>query len=103
AKGMLEHLLDVTLGGHASEASLQEKQERVRRAMIYLAEENNPELRLMAKTYADRLSSKLIVQNQAPADIHTLERLLGRALTGSGPAPTAAPQMGGGPQARSRP
>jgi DNA primase len=59
----------------------------------YLAEENDPTLRAMAKTYADQLSSRLIVHGQPPASLRELEAAVEQAVsTGARPQPRAAAQ-----------
>lgn len=99
ARGLLEHLLDDALEGDAFRgAGLTEQLARIRAVATLLAEEEDPSLRLMAKTYADRLSSKLLVQGRAPADVRDLERMLERALAGTerkrAPGDAAPPAAG---------
>jgi DNA primase len=65
ARGMLEHLIDEALAGDAFEgATLAEQQARIQAVAQLLREENDPNLRSMAKLYADKLSSKLIIDGR---------------------------------------
>lgn len=105
ARGMLEYLIDETLGTEAVwDGSRQETHERIRRVLEFLAEESDPSLRAMAKTYADEVASRLVVGGQAPADLRALERMVERALGGApgGVGPTVRDPVAG-PQSRSRP
>ena len=92
ARGLLEHLLDQTLepqgfGG----ASLSEQTERVKAALKLLGEEDDPNMRAMAKLYADRLASKLTLFGRSAEDLRQLERIVEQALGGSAHAPERAP------------
>jgi DNA primase len=49
---------------------------RVRAVTEILKEESDPNLRLMAKRFADQLSQKLVVGNSAAEDLRELERLV---------------------------
>lgn len=80
ARGMLEYLIDDTLGVGASWAGPDEALGRVRQVVAYLGEEDDPNLRQMAKTYADEMASRLIVSGRAPSDLLALERLISRGL-----------------------
>lgn len=85
ARGMLEHLIDEELSGETFEgATLAEQQERIRAVAQLLREENDPNLRAMAKLYADKLSSKLIIGGRSPADLRQLERVIEEATSKSG-------------------
>jgi DNA primase len=88
AKGMLEWMIDEILG-NMSGSTLREKHARIRRVAELLAEEEDPSLRAMAKAYADRLSSELVVDGESPGDIRALERMIAQAL--HGPAPRRDP------------
>jgi len=94
ARGMLEHLINDALDGDAFAAStLSEQNARVRAVAKLISDENEPTLRLMAKSYADRLSSQLVQQGRAPEDLSQLERLIGQAVSGKdreAPAPREA-------------
>ncbi len=81
ARGMLEYLIDETLGSEAVwDGSQQQTLERIRQVVGYLAEERDPNLRQMAKTYADEVASKLVVGGRSPTDLRVLERMVDRAL-----------------------
>jgi DNA primase len=110
SRGMLEYLIDEALGGgKAQRGSLKEKQQRIEKVLSYLAEERDPTIRSMAKSYADRISAQLVVDGRAPSDIRALENMVRRALTRGSAAEAADGPMGddeGGPRgqsARSRP
>ncbi len=82
ARGMLEHLVEEALSGEEFKgASLAERVARVRAVTKLLSEEEDPALRLMAKRYADQLSSKLVVAGAAAEDLHQLERMVEIAVT----------------------
>ncbi len=81
ARGMLEHLIDETIGTEAVwDGSQQQTLERIQQVVSYLAEEREPTLRQMAKTYADEVASRLVVRGRSPADLRALERLVERGL-----------------------
>ena len=81
AHGMLEYLIDDALEGQGfGGATLTEKLSRVRAVATLLGEEDDPTLRTMAKTYADRVSSKLVVDNRSPSDLHQLEHSMEQAM-----------------------
>jgi DNA primase len=103
ARGMLEYLVDETLGREAVwDGSRQQTLERVREVLGYLAEESDPNLRSMAKTYADEVASRLVVGGRAPSDLRALERMVEKALGGGDEGEVrAAPTAG--PWSRSRP
>lgn len=83
ASGMLEHLIyDALESGRFGGATLAEQHARVRAVAALLSEENDPSLRLMAKTYADRLSSKLVLEGRSPSDLHQLEHIIQQATSG---------------------
>jgi DNA primase len=83
ARGLLEHLIDEALDGdNFGGVSLPEQLARVRAVAALLAEEDDPSLRMMAKLYADRVSSKLVLGGRSPADLHQLERIVNGALAG---------------------
>jgi DNA primase len=86
ARGMLEFLIEDALDSEAFRSgSLEDQRARIRAVMQILSEENDPNLRAMAKTYADRLSSKLIVRGLAPASLRELEAAVEQAVnTGAG-------------------
>lgn len=82
AHGMLEHLLAEALDSRAfGGASMAERVARVRAVAKLVGEEDDPSLRAMAKTFADRLSSQLVVDGRAPEDVRQLERMLEEAFT----------------------
>jgi len=103
ARGMLDHLIDLELSPQSFRgASLREQQERIKRVAELLASENDPNLRQLAKAYADRLSSQLIVGGQAPSDMRQLERMVVQSIERGGDRGAAPPPVLG-PQARSLP
>lgn len=82
ATGMLEYLIHDALDGEAfSGASMSERVARVRAVVKLLADEDEPELQLMGKRYADQLSQRLVLAGQAPADLSELERQIKVALS----------------------
>lgn len=100
AKAMREYLIDDALDSDAFGGStIEEQRARLRAVAMILSEEDDPTLRAMTKLYADRLSSRLVVQGRSPTDIHELERLMAQATRGSSlkdqplrPAETSAPR-----------
>ncbi len=118
AQGMLEYLIEQTLtGDEVRAATLVEQHERIRQVMGYLAEESDPTLRSMAKSYADKISARLVVGGRSAADMGALERMVRAALArgataqsgaSGGPSPDDHPfaplsdSAPRGPQARSR-
>jgi DNA primase len=91
ARGMLEYLFEDALDSETfGQISLSEQRARVRVVEELLAGEDDPNLRLMAKLYADKLASKLIIQGQAPTDLRFLERLVEQATSRTAVAPQAA-------------
>ncbi|HZO12616.1 MAG TPA: toprim domain-containing protein [Polyangiaceae bacterium] len=100
ARGMLEYVIDQKLGTDAAwDGSRQQMLEKIREVVAYLAEENDPTLRMMAKTYADAWASRQVWRGQTPSDLRALERMLETAL--HTPERTAVYVQG--PQSRSRP
>jgi DNA primase len=82
AKGMLEYLIDDALDGKGfGGAALTEQLARIRAVATLLREEDDPSLRAMAKVYADRLSSKLIIGGRSPSDLRQLEQLMEQATS----------------------
>ncbi|MBL9021850.1 MAG: DNA primase [Myxococcales bacterium] len=85
ARGMLDHLIQDALDGEGFlGASLAERVARVRAVAALLADEDDPNLRLMAKRYADQLSAKLIMGGQSPTDVTQLERMVAQAVSQAG-------------------
>src|SRR6185437_9776656 len=81
ARGMREYLIEDALDGDAfHNGSLEEQRARIRAVLQYLTEESDPTLRAMIKTYADQLSSRLVVRNQAPATLRELETAVEQAV-----------------------
>jgi DNA primase len=102
ARGLLDHLIDDALSGGSFEGgSLREKHERIRVVAELLSSENDPTLRAMAKAYADRISSQLVVAGRSPADMRELERWITGAVT-RGPN-EAEPARSESPSSLSRP
>ncbi len=82
ARGLLEYLIQEALDGEGFVgASLAERVARVRAVAKLLSEENDPSLRLMAKRFADQLSSKVVVGDARIDDLRELERTVERALS----------------------
>lgn len=105
AAGMLDHLIDEALGAASFEgSSLKEKHLRIKAVADLLRGEPDPNLRALAKSYADRISSQLIVGGRAPSDLRELERMIHRAVSaGATEAGEAADEAPVGPTARSAP
>jgi DNA primase len=105
AEGMLDFLirreLELGRGG-----SLQDRQQCLRRVQQYIAEEDDPALRAMAKAYADKLAPLMVADGQGQSDTRVLEQLVRAALGGAtAPASCRAEERAAvrGPSARSRP
>lgn len=82
ARGMREHLIEDALDGEAFRAgSFEEQRARIRAVTQLLSEESDPTLRAMAKTYADQLSSTLVVRGQPLASLRELEVAVEQALS----------------------
>jgi DNA primase len=82
ATGMLEYLIQDALDSEAfSGASLTERVARVRAVAKLLSEEDDPNLQLMGKRYADELSQRLVMAGKAPDDLTQLERLIHQAVS----------------------
>lgn len=80
AKELYEHLIEDALQNDSfNDATTDGKLARMRAVANLLGEQKDPVKRLMLKTYADRLSSKLIVGGTAPADLRQVEQLLEHA------------------------
>lgn len=81
ARGMLEYLIDEALDGPTLEgATLEGKAGRVQAVLRLLREEDDPTLRGLARTYADRLAAAVIVDGRGTADLAQLERDVAKAL-----------------------
>ena len=81
AGGMLEYLIKSTLQG---DLGLEKQQARVRRVVELIAGEDDPNARAMAKMYADRISSHIVVDGRSANDLRGLEALLSKALRQAG-------------------
>ncbi len=107
ARGMLEYLIEETLMGDGVQGgSLKEKQQRIEQVLHYLAEEKDPTVRSMAKSYADKISAQLVIEGRSPGDIRSLESMVRRALQpgpADGGASSRASGESQGPSSRSRP
>jgi len=105
ARGMLEHLIDQALDGDSFRgSSLNEQHARIQAVARLLRDENDPSLRAMAKVYADRLSSKLVILGRSPTDLRQLEALIERSTAGTEvPEPTVSQTSLPHDRARSRP
>jgi DNA primase len=98
ARGMLEHLIADALDSDAfHNGSIEEQQARLRAVLQILREENDPNLRAQVKTYADQLSSRLLVGGQALGNLRELESALEQAMSagsgGSRPASSSRPEQ----------
>lgn len=100
ASGLLEHLVaDALDDDRFTGATLEERVARVKAVARLLSEENDENVRHLAKTYADRLSRRLVMNNESPADLSRLERMLsielagGDRSAGARGAAAAAPQV----------
>jgi len=109
ARGMREFLIQDALDGEAFRTgSLDEQRARLLAVQKIITEESDPTLRAMIKTYADQISSKLVVSGKPLASVRELELSLEQAAR-SGARPEAAPSGQAGyaalphDRARSRP
>jgi DNA primase len=88
ARGIREFLIEDALDGDAfRRGSLDEQRARLRAVQRILAEENDPTLRGMIKTYADLISAKLVVGGRPLGNLRELEATLAEAVR-----PPAGPQ-----------
>ncbi|MBK9264050.1 MAG: DNA primase [Polyangiaceae bacterium] len=104
AKELYEHLIDDALENDSfNDATTDGKLSRIHAVASLLGEQQDAVKRLMLKTYADRLSSKLVMGGQSPKDLRQLEQLLDQA-TRKAPQPVlrAAETQAPHHQARSR-
>lgn len=86
AKELYEHLIDDALENNTfNDATTDGKLSRIHAVAALLGEQQDQVKRLMLKTYADRLSSKLVMGGESPKDLRQLEQLLDQA-TSRGPA-----------------
>ena len=82
ARGMREHLIEDALDGDAfHNGSIEEQQARLRAVLQILREENDPNMRAQVKTYADQLSSRLLVHGKPLANLRELESALEQAIS----------------------
>lgn len=82
ARGMREWLIEDALDGDAFRSgTIEEQRARIRAVTQLLSEETDPNIRAMAKTYADQLSSKLVVRGQPLANLRELESTVEQALS----------------------
>jgi DNA primase len=89
AVGMLEFLLEEEFEA-LGRANIYEKKEGLDRIKKLLAEEDDPLVRSMGKTYVDRLAGRLDLM-QSIDSFQALERSLLAALAEAGPRPTPGP------------
>ncbi len=81
-KELYEHLIEDALENDAfNDATTDGKLSRIHAVASLLGEQQDPVKRLMLKTYADRLSSKLVMGGQSPKDLRQLEQLLDQATS----------------------
>lgn len=103
ARGMLEHLIDDALDGDSFRgASLNEQRARIQAVATLLSDESDPTIRTMAKTYADQLSSKLIVRGKAPSSLRELETSIEQAVSMNTKPAALAPSQVAVPHERAR-
>lgn len=104
AKELYEHLIEDALENDAfNDATTDGKLSRIHAVAALLGEQQDPVKRLMLKTYADRMSSKLVMGGQSPTDLRQLEQLLEQAANrGPTQALRAAETQAPHHQARSR-
>jgi DNA primase len=103
ARGMLEYLIDDALDGDGFKgATLTEQIARIRAVAKLLGDENDPNLASMAKLYADKLSSKLVIQGRSPGDLRQLEQIMQQAVGHASQSTSSAPRPVTGDRARSR-
>ena len=89
AVGMLEFLLEELLDESFAASNAFERAARVEAVKKLLVDENDPLVRSMLKTYADRLAGRL---DFLEADsFRALERSVAQALAEAGPPPPAGP------------
>lgn len=82
AKEMYEYLIENALENDAfNDATTNGKLSRIHAVAALLGEQQDPVKRLMLKTYADRMSSKLVMGGQSPVDLRQLEQLLEQATS----------------------
>lgn len=79
AQGLREHLIEQLLA-EGSDGGLEARAKRVGAVVKLLGEEVDPAMRDLVKVYADRLSSRLVVDGRAPANLRDLELSLRRAM-----------------------
>ncbi len=81
ARGLKEYLIDDALDDEAFRgATLDEQKARIAAVTKLIGEERDPTDRMMVKTYADRLSSRLVVMGHPPNSLRELEASLERAV-----------------------
>jgi len=81
ARALLQYLMDEELDvDRFKVATLAEQKARVQAVAELLRTESDPDLRGMASTYADRLSSKLLINGQPAGDLRQLTRILEGAV-----------------------
>lgn len=89
ALGLREHLLRQFLA-EGTDWSLEARAKRVGAVVKLLGEEDDPAMRDLMKVYADRLSSHLVVDGRAPANLRDLELSIRRAMR---PRPAGEPRV----------
>ncbi len=105
ARGMLDYLVEDALDPSAfQDGSLMERTARVRAVIEIVREEQDPNLRLMVESMANRLSAKLVVGGQAPESLRELHGQLVQATSSAPQAPRPGSSSGESHErARSRP
>lgn len=103
ARGMIEYLIDEALASSAfGGATLTEQLARIRSVATLLHDEDDPTLRMMAKSYADRLSAQLVIGGRSPTDLRQLEQIMTQAMYRPDALPEQDPSETRGATARSR-
>jgi DNA primase len=93
ARSMLEHLIDAALDESFQHDDAHQRAARVRQVVELIASENDPNVRAMAQSYADRLASRLDVAdaNSFRALQATVDRRLSQATPRAAPKADSAP------------
>jgi DNA primase len=82
ARGMLEHLIEETIGRSVrGGASREDMLDRIRQVNRYLEEEEDPQLIGMAQQLLNELARKMVFPGgESPSDFSELERMVSRAV-----------------------
>lgn len=82
AKGMLEFMVDELIGNQAifDDHSRRGVLKRIRRVAELIAEESDGDMRLMAKSYADEVASRVSIAGTTAGGLKALERMMQQAM-----------------------